>query len=435
MIDNQPDIGRYRPPAPFIVGTGRCGTTLLRLLLDAHPDMAIPPETHFLPRLVQNVSGAENPAREFITTIASCPHWPNFHLDIDRLASRLAQLSPFDLGEAFRMFYGLYGEKFGKPLWGDKTPRHAENMRLIQHMLPEAHFIHLIRDGRDVALSVKDLWWGPNSVWSAAEWWVAGIKGARRQAEQLTHYLEIHYEDLVNSPETVLKSVCGYLDLPWHPIMLDYHQQAEKRLSEFTHVRDSTGNVIVDAAQRTHAHVFTKQPPQKNRSGRWRTAMTSRERADFETVAGPLLKELGYEVASANREASTYVPWCDRLEQATRELANIIPTGSTFILIDQDEWGTETDFSAGHRMRFPRSPEGDYAGPPETDEAAITELESNRNLGAEYAIIGWPAFWWLQHYRGFLHYLRFNFRCLSESENLLAFDLRSHDRPIKSQTR
>lgn len=414
-----------RSAAPFIVGTGRCGTTLLRLMIDAHPDIAIPPETHFIPGLAEKVLGSKDPVKEFIATVTSCPHWPNFHLEVERLASRLAQLSPFDLADAIRAFYQLYCDKFGKPRWGDKTPLYAESMQLIQRILPEARFIHLIRDGRDVALSVKDLWWGPNSIWSAAEWWVAGIKSARRQIEQLTHYMEIRYEDLVNDPETVLKRVCAFIDLPWHPNMLDYHRQAEIRMAEFTPVKDDAGRVLMDAAQRIQAHVLTKKPPQKDRSGRWRTAMTEADRADFETVAGPVLKELGYEVASGAAAAGVYVAWCDRLEQATRELAALLPTGSTFILVDQDEWGTKDGFNAGHRMRFPRSADGHYAGPPQNDQAAIAELESLRRAGAEYAIFAWPAFWWLEEYAGLAQFLRSSFRCVTESQQVIVFDLRT----------
>src|SRR5947207_10054330 len=82
-----------RPPAPFVVGVPRSGTTLVRLMLDAHPDLAIPPETHFLPkliRLVQEADEAEDAraaALEFITTHR---RWPDFGLEADDLRERLA---------------------------------------------------------------------------------------------------------------------------------------------------------------------------------------------------------------------------------------------------------------------------------------------------------------------------------------------------------
>ena len=72
---------------------------------------------------------------EFISTIISCPHWPNFHLEVERLASRLAQLSPFDLAEAIRDFYGLYSEKTASPA-GATRPRANASMLLIRAGLP-----------------------------------------------------------------------------------------------------------------------------------------------------------------------------------------------------------------------------------------------------------------------------------------------------------
>ena len=208
-----------------------------------------------------------------------------------------------------------------------------------------------------------------------------GHQGRTASNRQLTHYMEVRYEDLLDSPETVLRCVCAFIDLPWHPDMLDYHRQAETRLAEFTPVKDGDGQVLVDATQRIQAHVLTKKPPQKDRSGRWRTAMTEAERADFETVAGPLLKELGYEVTSGATAGGRLRTVVGPVEQANRELAALIPAGSTFILVDQDEWGTEDGFNAGHRMRFPRSADGHYAGPPQNDQTAIAELESLRLAG------------------------------------------------------
>ena len=104
-------------PVPFIVGQHRSGTTLLRLMLDAHPDLTIPPETQFIPLAAEKCAGAADPAAAFIETLVSHVHWADFHLDADELERRVRELRRFDLSVAVRLFYELYSERIGKPRW------------------------------------------------------------------------------------------------------------------------------------------------------------------------------------------------------------------------------------------------------------------------------------------------------------------------------
>lgn len=206
-------------------------------------------------------------------------------------------METFDLGEALRIFYGLYAERFGKARWGDKTPIYVRRMMYIEKLLPEAHFVHVIRDGRDVALSNKGLWFGTNSVEEAAERWCSWIEHARRQARYLKRYKEIRYEDLVSDTEPVLKEICQFLDLSWNPCMLDYHRTAEERMREiYRSVEKAEGGGTVDGAKRMAIHSLTSKPPQRNRIGRWKSEMSTPDRERFEILAGDLLDDLGYEV-------------------------------------------------------------------------------------------------------------------------------------------
>src|SRR5215211_7726081 len=219
-------------PAPFIVGVPRSGTTLLRLMLDAHPDLAIPPETNFIHHAKEACERASDPQQAFLETVMSHNRWGDLRIEGHLLAQRVATIEPFDLSEAMRALYKLYAEKFGKPRWGDKTPHYVRRMTLVQEVLPEAYFIHIIRDGRDVALSVKDLWFGADSVEQAARRWRGAIGRARRHSRNLSHYLEIRYGDLVSDTESTLRKVSDFVGLSWNPIMLDYHKTAGKRLRE-----------------------------------------------------------------------------------------------------------------------------------------------------------------------------------------------------------
>ena len=141
-----------RAPVPFIVGVGRSGTTMLRLMLDAHPELTIPPETHFVPDLIDAIqSGASR--EKAVETMTAVRQWGDLGIEPDQVLERWRALDDFKPGPALRAFYVIYTERQGKPRWGDKTPIYVKNMLRIESVLPEARFIHVIRDGRDVALS------------------------------------------------------------------------------------------------------------------------------------------------------------------------------------------------------------------------------------------------------------------------------------------
>jgi hypothetical protein len=270
--------GRTPTPIPFIVGAPRSGTTLLRVMLDAHPDLTIPPETYFFPRILRTCGTGSDSAGCFLERLLSHRRWTEFQVDAELLKERVSRLRPFQFGDALRVFYGLYAAKFSKPRWGDKTPGYSSWMNLIQTHIPEARFVHLIRDGRDVALSIKGLSFGPNSIEEAAGWWVARVAKARDQVMDIRYYLEIRYEDLILDTEPTLRKICEFIDLPWDPVLLEYREGAEQRLAD---LRDIALKI---------------RPPDASRVGRWRTAMTRAQREQFETVAGKMLAGLGYDL-------------------------------------------------------------------------------------------------------------------------------------------
>lgn len=288
------------PPVPFIVGASRSGTTLLRMMLDAHPDLAIPPETHFVKRLAHQCERARWPTEQFIESIRTSENWADFGIDGGEFSRRVRAIVPFDLGAALRVFYTLYAERFGKARWGDKTPGYVQRMTLIQQLLPEARFVHLIRDGRDVALSVQSLWFGPATLHDASGWWVERITQARAQAASVPAYLEIRYEDLVLEPERTLRDVAAFLDLPWDDVMLAYHERAEQRLAESTSPGRGKRAAAVDDAARRNMHALTAAPPNRQRIGRWEREMDDASLIEFERVAGDLLVELGYARGAAD---------------------------------------------------------------------------------------------------------------------------------------
>jgi hypothetical protein len=197
-----------RAVAPFIVGVNRSGTTLLRLMLDAHPDLAIPPETHFLPELIRRANHGNTRLR-IIRSLTAHPRWGDFGVDPKDLRKRTREIKPLSATAVARAFYELYAESQGKPRWGDKTPRYMRSMPRIARALPEARFVHIIRDGRDVAISQaeRSLEERDTPVEEAAERWARRIEAAREAGREMDVYMEVRYEDLVAEPERELRRV------------------------------------------------------------------------------------------------------------------------------------------------------------------------------------------------------------------------------------
>jgi hypothetical protein len=288
-----------RLPAPFVVGLTRSGTTLLRMMLDAHRDLTIPPETHFVPDLIKSARDGGGPG-ELLAVITSARTWGDFGLDEQDLGERLEAVGAGDPAGAVRAFFEAYAARIGKPRWGDKTPAYMLAIQRIGRVLPEARFIHLIRDGRDVALSqrARAINEQPPPAEQASRW-IKRIRKSREQAAALKgpRYAEARYEDLVREPEPTLRRICALCELDWDPAMLSYHERAGERLAEMAgELRAEGHHARQDAGYRIDNHAPTTRPPDPSRLDKWRREMPAEDLAAYESVAGGMLRELGYEV-------------------------------------------------------------------------------------------------------------------------------------------
>jgi hypothetical protein len=200
----------------------------------------------------------------------------------DAVLARVRALEDPSFGDALSAMYLSYAEQHGKHRWGDKTPQYVRSIAELSAIFPGSRFIQVIRDGRDVALSYLSLDWGPPNIWRAAHLWRSDVTAGRTAGRALgpRRYLELRYEDLVPSPEGALQVACRFLGLPFDPAMLEYHRGAEGRLR----ARPDT----------TASHASATRPPTEGLRD-WRTQMPDDQVMDFESVAGSLLTELGYE--------------------------------------------------------------------------------------------------------------------------------------------
>lgn len=299
----QPNLD-MRVPMPMIVGVPRSGTTLLRFMLDAHPALAIPPETGFLASASKFLNARWLPDRvtceALFRVVTRLPlksgPWRDFGISEDEFWEALRQIEPFDVAEGFRAFYRLYARKHDKPRYGDKTPLHCRHLRAIEQILPEAHFIHVIRDGRDVALSLRPLWFAPGrDMKTLAQYWSNLVRDTREAGHRANSYHEVRYEELIGDPASVLERVCHFLKLDFDSAMLRYWDRASARLKEHQTRFRIDGSVAMTHDQRLLQQRLTMQPPQAERASCWRREMTPEEHSEFADWGGKMLDELGYE--------------------------------------------------------------------------------------------------------------------------------------------
>ncbi|MFL5768358.1 MAG: sulfotransferase family protein [Actinomycetota bacterium] len=272
----------------FVVGCGRSGTTILRLMFNAHPEVAIPPESHFIARLVASwprMITADGVDADAI--VALIGHRLD-HMEIDRdvARARLRDLRDRTPRAATEAIFGIVTERAGKPRWADKTPVHVEEMATIAGVFPRARFVHIIRDGRDVALSFMERPFGPSDVWSAARLWDRMVRAGIESGAELgrERYREVRYERLVASPQGTLAELCRFVELDPRPEMLSFFERG--------------GSDLTASERGNHPNVARPLTPGLRD---WRTAMAPADVEAFEAVAGPLLSDLGYERRFPNR--------------------------------------------------------------------------------------------------------------------------------------
>ena len=290
-------------PVPFIVGASRSGTTLLRLMLDAHPDLAIPSETHF-GELWAPQTDSPLSREQLLESLVGCFTWPDFGLAPEALEAALSQIHPFNVGDGLRSFYSLYAASRGKRRWGDKTPDYVDIVDQVADILPEARFIHLIRDGRAVSESMARMHFNKlgQDFTALARLWKEKINRAREFSRR-DAYLEVRYEDLVLRPRCELERICAFIKLPFDACMLEYWRSAESRLAEFRDWYGPDGNVMSASADRAKNHRLLKRPLRPERIDAWKTSLHRDAVAAIEDEAGDLLRDLGYRLKAATDRA------------------------------------------------------------------------------------------------------------------------------------
>jgi hypothetical protein len=294
-------------PFVFLVGCARSGTTLLQRVADAHPRIAITPETHWITDSFRDKQWLGPQGRVTPDQVASMlehKRFRQFEISREQFLGLLGSGEPVSYCQFLEGLFGLYSRIKGKGLVGNKTPAYVRRIPTLHSLWPEAKFVHLIRDGRDVCLSVLN-WnhyyktagrysiWTEDPVTTTALWWERKVCEGREGGQLLGRglYYEMCYEGLISQPENACARLCDFLRLPYDGAMLRFHEGR---------TRKTPG---LDAKKAW----LPITPGLRN----WRSQMPPEDVERFEAAAGELLNELGYRRAFPR-------PSLQCLEQAAR---------------------------------------------------------------------------------------------------------------------
>ena len=272
-------------PAPplFVIGAQRSGTTMLRLMLNRHPDVVVPFEsgfiTEFIPRQAEfgDLADPANAAR-LLSAIAAHPLVKKGDLIQDPKAILARPIS--DYASLCDAIFSVYAEGQGKRRWGDKTPSYVTEIDQLCRLFPGCKILHIVRDGRDVALSNLRVGWGIHNLPRAAHDWRWKTLLAHKMGALLgPNYFELRYEELVTAPEQHLRRICEFLDLQYDPRMLSYHETATNEMPQAS----------------LDWHRNSVRAPDSSLIYAWKKDMPKADRIIFEQIASDALETFGYE--------------------------------------------------------------------------------------------------------------------------------------------
>ena len=267
----------------MITGVQRSGTTLLRLMLNAHPDIAVPEEADFIKPLLRKNALLEVPD-SYKTYLPKDEQFIKWRLPQDSVL-RLCDLGePVVARDFVRQLYGYFAAHEGKKMIGDKSPSLIRRLNVMSKIFDQAKLLHIVRDPRDVYASLKAR--GHLSTLSPALFaleWRTKEALIQRNSRHFDKALTVRYEDLVNTTEDVLRDICHFLEVDFSGEMLSYHQRSTEYIDK------------------GHSSLIFQKVSRKN-ALKWKDSLSLKESKVIEALTRPELGTHGYErVATANQ--------------------------------------------------------------------------------------------------------------------------------------
>lgn len=260
----------------FLLGAPRSGTTWLQIMLAKHPDISTCQETHLFSSFLSSLQKS----------------WR--HHAHDRRGIGLQAAISHDRFIALQRDFALsvLNAIGDTAIILEKTPAHITVLDDIREVLPEARFIHIIRDPRAVAASLAaagrdwgSSWASTSAVHNARRWASNVADGIRLRNSDPAAYFEVRYEDLLDDPAENLEAIFAWLGI-------DSSEALCRRVAEESRIKK------LQEARAEAAWDLAKEPQgffRKGRSDAWKEDLSRREVAVVEAIAGPLMQELRYQ--------------------------------------------------------------------------------------------------------------------------------------------
>ncbi len=278
----------------FIIGVGRSGTSLLQSMLNAHPDVAFMPETHFFRNYISSRKTKNKLEKAgFKSVLEYLNDDPNF-APIQSVLWEITETATdaeIKLEDLQQNIWQLYLDQKQKQIIGEKDPRNIDYIPEIHKYFSDSKVIHLIRDPRDVVLSrTKAAWSSHRPYWMHALIYKAQISRGIKQAGKYfpDKYYEMFYEDLINQPEAELRKLCAFLEIGYDKNMLDFKHSANELIkeSEVSWKKETLGPLL-----------------QKN-VDKWKKELTNQQLFVIETICRNELKRLNYSFSDQHQRKS-----------------------------------------------------------------------------------------------------------------------------------
>lgn len=283
MTGSLPETGNDCEPV-FVVGMNGSGTSMMLDSLGRHPQLyAIPNETLMMPYIISR-------ARRFgeLSNSNNFQAYWQFAIDqmpvLVRFNDGVKPEIPSDWGSYPRTIAGVFDGIFsslaktkGKRRWCEKTPDHVQHVRLLSEVFPRSRFIHMIRDGREVACSIaRRQFRHPELV--IYRWKKLVNLGQADGAMLGERYMELKYEDLTSDPRSEMARVCEFLSLDFDEHVLSSRMPQSPKRKSLT--KGELGAISAN--------------PMK-----WPQYFDSRSVKRLEQISGATLSHLGYRVENA----------------------------------------------------------------------------------------------------------------------------------------
>lgn len=285
----------------FIIGSPRSGTSLLRLILTSHSQVLIPPECGFIIWLQNKyadwtASHNSDAVRiaSFVEDLFASKKFDTWMLSKAVIKDQIAFYQPANFGELCAVVYVAFGVNTGKKfsVWGDKNNFYLNHMPELRSLYEGARFIHIVRDGRDVACSYREVMaansnspYAPNletDIARIATEWSNNVTKVDLFMSTLPSdaALTIKYEDLVVAPKKIAIVMCDWIGIPFEEKMLNFYQQnLSKKLEP---------KLTLDWKKRT------LEPISADTVGRYASLLSNKDQKDFIAVGTAALKRFAY---------------------------------------------------------------------------------------------------------------------------------------------